>query len=446
MTAPEDGMGTAPEGRRADAYDWSESDVASLASRISALQESENVEQRLMSMDYAWVLVFDADTEDEAVYSMEVDEDGGSHVVLAFEDKTEAERYASSLKEETGGSSDASVQALDVEALVVTSRDADFRVGIVFRGDLTTYTTTSAAADAREAALDDGAVTDDDSDFPATPAELARRLGMSSADLASFLASPDEAAAEGAAAEGAAAEDAAVDDEKDGGVRWSPLPSASASASDTPPRERVSVSITMVPDSCFEGKSASDFLDPSEDPVWVLVHDAGTADAQYFSMTVNGTSSVVCFKDEAAAQRCGEALQSKGAIWPSPRSLFLEDLIETLGDDDVEVCLVDEVIEHELDEEDEAAGASPGLMISADGEGRVGAAGAADDDGELIGGGSSQANLPGDAQQSSATPAAVRDMLDRLYASGSGAPDLLELDPSWSATEHADSEEEEEEE
>ena len=179
--------------------------------------------------------------------------------------------------------------------------------------------------------------------------------------------------------------------------------------------------------------------------MWVLVHDAGTADAQYFSMTVNGTSSVVCFRTRPR-RSVREALQSKGAIWPSPRSLFLEDLIETLGDDDVEVCLVDEVIEHELDEEDEAAGASPGLMISADGEGRVGAAGAADDDRELIGGGSSQANLPGDAQQSSATPAAVRDMLDRLYASGSGAPDLLELDPSWSATEHADSEEEEEEE
>lgn len=438
-------MGAAPEGRRADAYDWSESDVASLASRISALQESESVEQRLMSMDYAWVLVFDADTEDEAVYSMEVDEDGGSHVVLAFEDKAEAERYACSLKEETGGSSDASVQALDVEALVVTSRDADFRVGIVFRGDLTTYTTTSAAADAREAALDDGAVTDDDSDFPATPAELARRLGMSSADLASFFASPDEAAAEDAAAADAA-EDAAVDEEKDGVIRWSPLPSASASGSGTPQRERVSVSITMVPDSCFEGKSASDFLDPSEDPVWVLVHDAGTADAQYFSMTVNGTSSVVCFKDEAAAQRCGEALQSKGAIWPSPRSLFLEDLIETLGDDDVEVCLVDEVIEHELDEEDEAAGASPGLMISADGEGRVGAAADDDDDDRIGGGSSSQGSVPGDSQQSSATPAAVRDMLDRLYASGSGAPDLLDLDPSWSVTELTDSEEEEEEE
>ena len=45
-------------------------------------------------------------------------------------------------------------------------------------------------------------------------------------------------------------------------------------------KERVSVSITMVPETCFEGKTASDFLDPTEDPVWVLVHDEGTGDAQ----------------------------------------------------------------------------------------------------------------------------------------------------------------------
>ena len=81
------------------------------------------MQQRLVSMEHAWVLVFDADTEDEAVYSMEVDEDGDSHVVLAFEDRDEAERYAVSLREEAY-SGDASVQALDVEALVVTSRES----------------------------------------------------------------------------------------------------------------------------------------------------------------------------------------------------------------------------------------------------------------------------------------------------------------------------------
>jgi hypothetical protein len=378
------------------------------------LQENESVQQRLVSMEHAWVLVFDADTEDEAVYSMEVDEDGDSHVVLAFEDRDEAERYAVSLREEAY-SGDASVQALDVEALVVTSRDADFRVGIVFRGDLTTYTAASARQGLRDAA---SAAADDDgmgAGFPASPAELARSLGMSAADLSSFITSGNDGA------EMADGEDAAN--------------GRAAGGSSGPLRERVSVSITMVPETCFEGKSASDFLDPSEDPVWVLVHDAGTADAQFFSMTLNGTSSVVCFKDEAAAQRCGAALQNKGATWPSPRSLLLEDLIETLGEEDVEVCLVDEVIETVLDEADEEAGATPGLtMTSAAGDDAPGVVEADDNDSVL---GAVSPGLPSDAQQSSAIPAAVRDMFDRLYASESGAPNLLDVDPSWELSDAA---------
>ena len=63
----------------------------------------------------------------------------GQSVVLAFEDREEAATYAESLldDEEYYYDAVASVQALDVEALVVTSRDADFRVGLVFTGDLT---------------------------------------------------------------------------------------------------------------------------------------------------------------------------------------------------------------------------------------------------------------------------------------------------------------------
>jgi len=178
------------------------------------------------------------------------------------------------------------------------------------------------------------------------------------------------------------------------------------------PREkrsrRVNVSITMIPETCFEGKTSQDFLDPSEDPVWVLVHDAGTGDAQFFSMTVNGTVSVVCFKDESAAERCGAALRNKGATTPpAPRSLYLEDLMESLGEDDtVEVCLVDEVIETVIDEDDDS-GTTDGLLNSG-----LPHVVATDQEDSVIG------SVPSDAsgaQQSSAIPQSVRAMLDRLY-------------------------------
>jgi len=306
-------------------------DMSALSSRISALRESTTLEDRLVAISHAFVLVFDADTDDEAVYSMEMSEEGNAHVVLAFEDREDAEKYALSLRDDAtfAGEGVASVQALDVEALVVTSRDADFLVGIVFRGDL-------LASSARSSA--------------------------------------------------------------------NPL-MITTSAS-----ERVSVSITMVPDNVFEGKSAEDFLDPSEDPVWVLVHDEGTGDAQYFRMSLNGTASVVCFKDEEAALRCGDALRSKGAASasaPSARSLLLEELLDTLSDDDVEVCLVDEVVEAVVDDSSDLDSAMPGLV-------------AADASDQILGSVSSEADTS--AQQSSVAPAAVRSMLDRLYGADDAAP------------------------
>ena len=175
------------------------------------------MQERLEALPCAWVLVFDADTEEEAVYSMEVEEQSDMHVVLAFEDREEAELYALSLSEadplETAGYDGvASVQGLDVEALVVTSRDADFSVGVVFRGDLLRHGLTDVTGGAAAPLITGGV----DEIYPATP--------------------------------------------------------------------RVSVSITMVPDSVFEGRTADDFLDPSEDPVWVLVHDEGTGDADLFSV------------------------------------------------------------------------------------------------------------------------------------------------------------------
>ena len=68
---------------------------------------------------------------------MEVEDDEGEdHVVLAFERRDDAEAYARSLHADAPLDSEAEVQALDLEALIVTSREADFRVALVFAGDL----------------------------------------------------------------------------------------------------------------------------------------------------------------------------------------------------------------------------------------------------------------------------------------------------------------------
>ena len=83
-----------PTDQAADSADdeWSGGmDMDALASRIQALQEADVVQNRLESLPCAWVLVFDADTEDEAVYSMELVSQPDEHVVLAFEDRSEAE-------------------------------------------------------------------------------------------------------------------------------------------------------------------------------------------------------------------------------------------------------------------------------------------------------------------------------------------------------------------
>lgn len=313
--------------------------MATLSSRIQAVQEAQSVQERLEALPCAWVLVFDADTEDEAVYSMEVhDDEPDSHVVLAFEDREEAEAYALSLT--TADPLDvslapydslASVQGLDVEALVVTSRDADFRVGLVFQGDL---------------------LRDD--------AAIASAGGVSLPLIT-------------------------------GGVD-APLFSS--------PAPRVSVSITMVPDSCFEGRTTDDFLDPSEDPIWVLVHDEGTGDAELFKMQLNGSSSVICFKDEAAAVRCSQALRQKGAAAATARSVLIEDLVDRVDDAELEICLVDEVIETVLDDVTAAEAAMLPSIV------------AKDEVDELLG---ATPTAMSSASESSLAPAAVREMLEGLY-------------------------------
>ena len=139
---------------------------------------------------------------------MEVEDDKG--VVLAFESREDADTYANSLAVMEADDPDyeqASVQALDLEALVVSSHEADFRVAIVFSGDLSV-----------------------------TPG--------SGGDSPSLIMRRGPGAAGG------------------------------------PPPDAVTIAVTLVPEDMFEGRTSDDFIDPAVDSVWVLVHDAGTADAQ----------------------------------------------------------------------------------------------------------------------------------------------------------------------
>jgi hypothetical protein len=344
-------------------------DMASLAERIEGVQQQETLQARLESLPCAWVLVFDEDTEEEAVYSMELAGRNDDHVVLAFEDRNEAETYALSLSQAdpmdvdyAGYDSVASVQGLDVEALIVTSRDAEFKVGVVFRGDLLSQDAIGGSSSSRPRA-------------DATGWSTALTGGFSSVH-------------------------------------------AEFPAYRTPPR--VSITITMVPDTCFEGSTAEEFLDPNDDPLWVLIQDEGTADAQFFSMALNGTESVICFKDEESAQRCSRALRMRGNAVAHARPLQLDDLMERLEGSDVEVSLVDEVIET-LNDEVIAADSAPDAS-------RTPRIVASDTQDVPLG------ELPSTPAAGSSTnslaPLAVRAMLEGLYdgassntGSGDGAAD-----------------------
>lgn len=175
-------------------------------------------------------------------------------------------------------------------------------------------------------------------------------------------------------------------------------------ASDALSSSALSVSITLVPDDVFADRSASDYIDPAEDPIWVLVHDAGTADAQFFSMVLNGSDSIVCFRDEEAASRCGEALMSTGALrGPSTQSVLLEDLLSSL-DEERDVCLVDEVVEQMFDEATAQEGDTPSLAIVA-----------SDPDDQMVG-------AVGDNKSGSGvTPDSVLKELERLFDAAANA-------------------------
>ena len=359
------------------------SDWSTLSSRIAEVREAEKeqdeVREKLNKMPHAFVLVFDVDTDDEcarrleplsrrltklserslparspvphswlapalisrppffdarAVYSMEVEDDQG--VVLAFESNYDAERYARSLaimeRDAEEDFEEASVQALDLEALVVSSHEADFRVAMVFSGDLTV---------------------------------------TSAAELPYIM--------------------------RESGVE--------------PPPGAVTIAVTLVPEDMYEGKTSDDFVDPAVDTVWVLVHDAGTADAQYFSISVNSTDSVVCFKTEAAALTCCKALLAKGAVLPVPREVMLEEVLDDLhaaeggGGLPWDVCLVDSMTEVDIDDlEDEDADGD------ADGEETIESQLIVTDDTDLV-----VADIGAGSGSSVSKTAAVRDMLDRLY-------------------------------
>jgi hypothetical protein len=62
--------------------------MAELSQRVEELRDLEELRQRFERMPHAWVLVFDPDSDDEAVYSVELPQHA-EHVVVAFEDEDE---------------------------------------------------------------------------------------------------------------------------------------------------------------------------------------------------------------------------------------------------------------------------------------------------------------------------------------------------------------------
>ena len=115
-------------------------------------------------------------------------------------------------------------------------------------------------------------------------------------------------------------------------------------------------SATMVPERflrdlfLLDDDDDDDDVELSEayDPMlWVLIHDAGTADETV--CTAADGSTIVCFKDEAAATRCHQALQQLGGSRdPTTQCLRLQELIERLSLDatgDIDICLIDTVVE-----------------------------------------------------------------------------------------------------
>lgn len=324
---------------------FSVQDMTELAARMSKVKDSDELRQRLEALPAAWVLVFDHETDEEAVYSMEL-ADQDQHVVVAFENESDAAAYASSIAQDFEPSPEASVQALDLEALVVSSREADFRVAVIFDGDL---------------------------DMKSASSEPLITMGAS------------------------------ID-----------------------PELNMRVSFTLVPEDMFSEKSSADFLDPAEDKVWALIQDAGTGDAQFFSIAVNGTQSIVCFKEEAAARQCCEELLKGGSPYPTPSHVLLEEVLDAVDEleiDEMEVCLVDEVVPM-LGENGEDAGV---LIAEEEGVDEVTAALAETEEEDALQDSSAGAAVA-HVERSQSLSNQTRAMLNRLYSACASADTLMDDD------------------
>lgn len=156
--------------------------------------------------------------------------------------------------------------------------------------------------------------------------------------------------------------------------------------------------------------------------MFVLVHDAGTMDAQYFSIAVNRTDCVACFKNEDTALGFCRALLASGATLPVPRAVMVDDLREDVssGGAGRDVCLVHSFAE--------MLAANDGDKVDGDtdGDGRdgAGADGASaelqssfiitDSSGEVVGGMEGGCVSAGGCSVSTEAPL-VREMLDRLF-------------------------------
>lgn len=345
---------------------------SALSARISEVRaseaEAEELSKQLAHVKHAFVLVFDVDTEEEAVYIMDVEEQRG--VVLAFETKYDAEQYARSLEvlDADGGrlddgGSEMSVQALDLEVLVVSSREADFRVAMVFDGDLSIGT----------AGSDEAGVLGAD----------AAGLNLTEAGLLIGETGDEDA-------------------------------------------QYVTIAVTMVPEDMYAGRSSADFIDPEEDEMYVLVHDAGTADAQYFAIgLVNQSESVACFKTEEVALSFCRALLASGATLPVPRAVMLGELREDVAASESgrKVCIVDSLADllasqgvEGIDEMDADTDELLDALEAAEGGGGYKISSSfviTDEAGEVVGVIAADC-IGADGCSVSKTPA-VREMLDRLF-------------------------------
>lgn len=396
------------EWRRSSADEGSTSAVepdewrSALSARITEVRaseaEAEQLSKGLAHIKHAFVLVFDVDTEDEAVYIMDVgtDSDGTDSdveqqrgVVLAFETRYDAEEYARSFEaldmdgaRVDHGSSETSVQALDLEVLVVSSREANFRVAMVFDGDLSFSASSSGSA-----ADELGGLEPDGAGLPFTG-----EAGLLFTETAS--GDEDEAA------------------------------------------EYVTIAVSMVPDDMYAGRSSADFIDPEVDEMFVLVHDTGTADAQYFSIALNQTECVACFKTEGVALSFCRTLLASGATLPVPRAVMLDELREDVcsAESRRKVCIVDSLAEllasHGANGIDGIDGAADGAGAHHGGGGKISSSFViTDESGEVVGG--MAGDCIGAGCSVSKTPA-VRDMLDRLFhddAEGDG-PESVTVPPS----------------